>query len=99
MFLLKIDPPERAQHIGKNKWFFKKKKNENHFAVKDNNSKIIETDFILFTEIDDYAINYHDVTLALCGLSLTLNLSCLLVCGIQFLFAVKLVRAPATSGR
>ncbi|KAJ6636648.1 hypothetical protein Bhyg_15239, partial [Pseudolycoriella hygida] len=50
-------------------------------------------------ENDDYIIVYDDVTLALCALSLTLNLSCLLVCGIQFLFAVKLVRAPATSGR
>lgn len=47
---------------------------------------------------DDYIIVY-DVTLALCALSLSLNLCCLLVCAIQFLFAVKLVRAPATSGR
>uniref|UniRef100_A0A8W7PCF5 Uncharacterized protein n=1 Tax=Anopheles coluzzii TaxID=1518534 RepID=A0A8W7PCF5_ANOCL len=46
----------------------------------------------------DYAIVY-DVTLALCALSLSLNLCCLLVCAIQFLFAVKLVRAPATTGR
>lgn len=47
---------------------------------------------------EDYIIVY-DVTLALCALSLSLNLCCLLVCAIQFLFAVKLVRAPATSGR
>lgn len=47
---------------------------------------------------DDYVIVY-DVTLALCALSLSLNLCCLLVCAIQFLFAVKLVRAPATPGR
>lgn len=47
---------------------------------------------------DDYIIVY-DVTLALCALSLSLNLCCLLVCAIQFLFAVKLVRAPATPGR
>ncbi|XP_055690134.1 uncharacterized protein LOC129793798 [Lutzomyia longipalpis] len=51
------------------------------------------------TAPEDYAIVY-DVTLALCALSLSLNLCCLLVCAIQFLFAVKLVRAPATiSGR
>lgn len=50
------------------------------------------------TSADDYIIVY-DVTLALCALSLSLNLCCLLVCAIQFLFAVKLVRAPATSGR
>ncbi|ETN61348.1 hypothetical protein AND_006996 [Anopheles darlingi] len=48
--------------------------------------------------LEDYAIVY-DVTLALCALSLSLNLCCLLVCAIQFLFAVKLVRAPATTGR
>lgn len=47
---------------------------------------------------DDYIIVY-DVTLALCALSLCLNLCCLLVCAIQFLFAVKLLRAPATPGR
>lgn len=47
---------------------------------------------------DDYIIVY-DVTLALCALSLSLNLCCLLVCAIQFLFAVKLLRAPATPGR
>lgn len=50
------------------------------------------------TSPEDYIIVY-DVTLALCALSLSLNLCCLLVCAIQFLFAVKLVRAPATSGR
>lgn len=50
------------------------------------------------TAPEDYAIVY-DVTLALCALSLSLNLCCLLVCAIQFLFAVKLVRAPATTGR
>lgn len=48
---------------------------------------------------EDYAIVY-DVTLALCALSLSLNLCCLLVCAIQFLFAVKLVRTPPViSGR
>ncbi|GBP59721.1 hypothetical protein EVAR_48690_1 [Eumeta japonica] len=37
----------------------------------------------------------YEVTLALCALTLSLNLCCLLVCAIQFLFAVKLVNSPA----
>jgi hypothetical protein len=47
---------------------------------------------------EEYAIVY-DVTLALCALSLSLNLCCLLVCAVQFLFAVKLAgvsSSPAT---
>lgn len=40
---------------------------------------------------DEY-ITVYEVTLALCALSLSLNLCCLLVCSVQFLFAVKLVR-------
>lgn len=47
---------------------------------------------------DDYTLVY-DVTLALCALSLSLNLCCLLVCAIQFLFAVKLVKAATEGGR
>ena len=39
----------------------------------------------------------HHVTVAMCGLTLSLNLSCLLVCAIQFLFAAKLVKS--TNGR
>lgn len=39
------------------------------------------------------------MTLALCALSLSLNLCCLLVCAIQFLFAVKLLRSPMFDGR
>lgn len=46
---------------------------------------------------EDFILVY-DVTLALGALSLSLNLCCLLVCAIQFLFAVKL-RAPAFEGR
>ncbi|EDW75145.2 uncharacterized protein Dwil_GK19856, partial [Drosophila willistoni] len=46
---------------------------------------------------EDFIIVY-DVTLALCALSLSLNLCCLLVCAIQFLFAVKL-RSPMFDGR
>lgn len=41
---------------------------------------------------EEYAVVYQ-VTLALCALALSLNLCCLLVCAIQFLFAVKLVRS------
>lgn len=48
--------------------------------------------------IEDYAIVYN-VTLVLCAISLSLNLSCLFVCAIQFLFAVKLVRIPTNAGR
>ncbi|XP_066600253.1 uncharacterized protein [Prorops nasuta] len=40
---------------------------------------------------EEYTIVY-DVTLALCALALSLNLCCLLVCAIQFLFTVKLVK-------
>lgn len=47
---------------------------------------------------EDFIIVY-DVTLALCALSLSLNLCCLLVCAIQFLFAVKLLRSPMFDGR
>ncbi|EDV44548.1 uncharacterized protein Dana_GF20272, isoform B [Drosophila ananassae] len=46
---------------------------------------------------EDFIVVY-DVTLALGALSLSLNLCCLLVCAIQFLFAVKL-RAPTFEGR
>lgn len=42
---------------------------------------------------EEYAVVY-EVTLALCALTLSLNLCCLLVCAIQFLFAVKLVKSP-----
>jgi hypothetical protein len=51
----------------------------------------------LGTSVEEYAIVF-DVTLALCAMSLSLNLCCLLVCAIQFLFAVKLVGSPAVAG-
>jgi len=35
----------------------------------------------------------YQVTVAMCALTLSLNLSCLLVCAIQFLFAAKLVKS------
>jgi hypothetical protein len=47
---------------------------------------------------EEYVVVY-EVTLALCALTLSLNLCCLLVCAIQFLFAVKLARAPQGSER
>ncbi|XP_016973020.1 uncharacterized protein LOC108040204 [Drosophila rhopaloa] len=46
---------------------------------------------------EDFIVVY-DVTLALGALSLALNLCCLLVCAIQFLFATKL-REPSFEGR
>ncbi|XP_077299222.1 uncharacterized protein LOC143920279 isoform X2 [Arctopsyche grandis] len=46
---------------------------------------------------DEYVVVY-EVTLALCALTLSLNLCCLLVCAIQFLFAVKLVNSSAGIG-
>lgn len=53
---------------------------------------------LLGSSVEEYAIVF-DVTLALCALSLSLNLCCLLVCAIQFLFAVKLVGlSPAIAG-
>lgn len=53
---------------------------------------------LLGASIEETAIVF-DVTLALCALSLSLNLCCLLVCAIQFLFAVKLVgSSPAIAG-
>ncbi len=39
------------------------------------------------------------MTLALGALSLSLDICCLLVCSIQFLFAVKLVRAEEGRAR
>lgn len=49
--------------------------------------------FLNMLELDTV---YH-VTVAMCALTLSLNLSCLLVCAIQFLFAAKLVKS--TNGR
>lgn len=41
---------------------------------------------------EEYTIVY-EVTLGLCALALSLNLCCLMVCAIQFLFAMKLVKS------
>ena len=46
----------------------------------------------LFLSAGEYSTVY-EVTLAMCSLTLCLNLSCLLVCSIQFLFAAKLIRS------
>jgi len=45
--------------------------------------------FLSLLELD----TVHHVTVAMCALTLSLNLSCLLVCAIQFLFAAKLVKS------
>lgn len=47
---------------------------------------------------EEYTIVY-EVTLALCALALSLNLCCLLVCAIQFLFAMKLVKSSYNQTR
>lgn len=48
-------------------------------------------DSLTLVSPEEYVVVY-EVTLALCALSLSLNLCCVLVCSVQFLFAVKLVR-------
>lgn len=45
-----------------------------------------------FISPEEYTIIY-EVTLVLCAVALSLNLFCLLVCAIQFLFAIKLVKS------
>lgn len=47
---------------------------------------------------DEY-VTVYEVTLALCSLTLSLNLCCLLVCSVQFLFAVKLARSSLNGDR
>ncbi|KAK9506266.1 hypothetical protein O3M35_008235 [Rhynocoris fuscipes] len=51
----------------------------------------LRSDQVTVISPDEYVLVY-EVTLALCAFSLSLNLCCLLVCAVQFLFAVKLVR-------
>jgi len=45
----------------------------------------------LLTDLESRTV--HQVTVAMIALTLSLNLSCLLVCAIQFLFAAKLVKS------
>ncbi|KAJ9584310.1 hypothetical protein L9F63_021341, partial [Diploptera punctata] len=54
---------------------------------------LLRTEQLTVISADEYVVVY-EVTLALCALTLSLNLCCLLVCAIQFLFAVKLVKSP-----
>ena len=54
---------------------------------------LLRTEQLTIISADEYVVVY-EVTLALCALTLSLNLCCLLVCAIQFLFAVKLVKSP-----
>ena len=62
-------------------------------VTRENASQLQSYDFLSHEE---YVVVY-EVTLAMCALTLSLNLCCLLVCAIQFLFAVKLVKS--TQGR
>ncbi|KAG8238071.1 hypothetical protein J437_LFUL016424 [Ladona fulva] len=54
---------------------------------------LLRTEQFKVISAEEYVVVY-EVTLALCALTLSLNLCCLLVCAIQFLFAVKLVKSP-----
>lgn len=55
--------------------------------------ELLRSEQLSVISAEEYVVVY-EVTLALCALTLSLNLCCLLVCAIQFLFAVKLVKAP-----
>lgn len=55
--------------------------------------ELLRTEQLTVITAEEYVVVY-EVTLALCALTLSLNLCCLLVCAIQFLFAVKLVKSP-----
>ncbi|XP_066993184.1 uncharacterized protein [Anabrus simplex] len=53
---------------------------------------VLRSEQLTVISAEEYVVVY-EVTLALCALTLSLNLCCLLVCAIQFLFAVKLVKS------
>lgn len=55
--------------------------------------ELLRADQLTIITEEEYVVVY-EVTLALCALTLSLNLCCLLVCAVQFLFAVKLVKSP-----
>lgn len=55
--------------------------------------EVLRAEQLTVITAEEYVVVY-EVTLALCALTLSLNLCCLLVCAIQFLFAVKLVKGP-----
>ncbi|XP_018330361.1 uncharacterized protein LOC108740516 [Agrilus planipennis] len=54
--------------------------------------ELLRAEQLTLITAEEYVVVY-EVTLALCALTLSLNLCCLLVCAIQFLFAVKLVKS------
>lgn len=54
--------------------------------------ELMRTEQLTLISPDEY-VTVYQVTLALCSLTLSLNLCCLLVCCVQFLFAVKLTRS------
>ena len=58
----------------------------------------LRTEQLTIISPEEYVIVY-EITLALCSLTLSLNLCCLLVCSVQFLFAVKLVKASENGER
>ncbi|KAI5696618.1 hypothetical protein M8J75_015563 [Diaphorina citri] len=53
---------------------------------------VLRTEQLTLISPEEYVVVY-EVTLALCALSLSLNLCCLLVCTVQFLFSVKLAKS------
>nr|CAD7431578.1 unnamed protein product [Timema monikensis] len=59
---------------------------------------LLRSEQLTVISAEEYVVVY-EVTLALCALTLSLNLCCLLVCAIQFLFAVKLVKSLQGGGR
>ncbi|KAK6631325.1 hypothetical protein RUM44_005851 [Polyplax serrata] len=58
----------------------------------------LRTEQLTIISPEEYVIVY-EITLALCSLTLSLNLCCLLVCAVQFLFAVKLVKTSENGER
>lgn len=58
----------------------------------------LRTEQLTLISPEEYVVVY-EITLALCSLTLSLNLCCLLVCAVQFLFAVKLVKASENGER
>ncbi|XP_044728889.1 uncharacterized protein LOC123292331 [Chrysoperla carnea] len=58
--------------------------------------EILRAEQLTLITAEEYVVVY-EVTLALCALTLSLNLCCLLVCAIQFLFTVKLVKSASNS--
>ncbi|XP_046400766.1 uncharacterized protein LOC124167039 [Ischnura elegans] len=67
-------------------------------ATADDVRDLLRTEQFKIISAEEYVVVY-EVTLALCALTLSLNLCCLLVCAVQFLFAVKLVKSPQGAER